>query len=225
VYVGNGGDQGEACMQPMPFHGGILAIDGTSDGAQIAMGLRNPIAVRCQHGHDLCFALELALDYSNDAGGREKMLPIRQGDNWGFPCCGTTGLPYSGITPVPDCSGIAAEPDSWAIGDTPFGLDFEPGLWPSPYRGSAFVTTHGAAATWTGARLVTIAVDPSSGMPQAGSDLTGADTGAMADFLTGWDDGSQAHGRPAAVTFAPDGRLFVTNDNTGDIFWIAPLEM
>lgn len=225
IYVGNGGDQGEACMQPMPFHGGILKIDGTSGGAQVAMGLRNPIAVRCSRGHNLCFALELAKDYSNGEGGREKLLPIHAGDNWGFPCCATTNVPYAGISPVPDCSSVVPETDSFIIGDTPFGLDFEPGLWPSPYTGSAFVATHGAAGNWVGARLVAISVDPSTGMPGMGSNLPDAAAGAMTDFGTGWDDGTTSHGRPAAVTFAPDGRLFLTNDNTGDIVWIAPLTL
>ena len=33
------------------------------------------------------------------------------------------------------------------------------------------------------------------------------------------------HGRPAALTFAPDGRLFLANDNDGSIIWIAPVVM
>jgi glucose/arabinose dehydrogenase len=45
----------------------------------------------------------------------------------------------------------------------------------------------------------------------------------MVDFATGWDDGTQTHGRPATVTFSADGRLFVANDNNGVVFWIAPL--
>jgi glucose/arabinose dehydrogenase len=67
-------------------------------------------------------------------------------------------------------------------------------------------------------------VDASTGTPTPGNDLTHmVDTGGMGDFATGWDDGSRSHGRPAAVAFAPDGRLFVANDNDGNIFWIAPM--
>jgi glucose/arabinose dehydrogenase len=47
--------------------------------------------------------------------------------------------------------------------------------------------------------------------------------GAMADFLEGWDDGAHMHGRPADVTVSDDGRLFIANDTTGEIFWVAPL--
>jgi glucose/arabinose dehydrogenase len=222
IYVTNGGDQNEQCDPSRPFHGGILKIDGSPGGAPVARGLRNPIALRCASGHNLCFALELAMDLG--AGSREKLLPVRQGDDWGFPCCAGKNLPYyTGVTPPPDCSGTAAEIDGFLTGDTPFGIDFERGKWPAPYRYSAFVTLHGSFGTWTGERLVAIAWDTNSGMPLPGNDLNNVDTGGMGDFVTGWDNASNAHGRPSAVTFSSDGRLFVANDNNGDIFWIASM--
>jgi glucose/arabinose dehydrogenase len=228
IYVGNGSDQGEGCVFPHPFHGGILKIDPAPggpnpNGAQIAKGFRNPIAVRCARGKNQCFALELALDYSAGGGGREKMIPIRQGDDWGFPCCAAKGLAYPGV-PYTDCSGVSAETVSFLIGDTPFGLAFEPGTWPGSFKNSAFIATHGAAGSWTGARIVAVTMDPSTGLPVPGSDNMTPDTGGMTDFATGWDDGSLTHGRPAALTFSPDGRLFVANDNTGVIFWIAAMD-
>jgi hypothetical protein len=54
-------------------------------------------------------------------------------------------------------------------------------------------------------------------------DTSGANTGSVTDFATGWDDHTLAHGRPAAVEYSSDGRLFVANDNNGEIFWIAPI--
>jgi glucose/arabinose dehydrogenase len=227
IYVGNGSNQSETCVVPHTFHGGILKIDpapGGPDpgGIQVAMGFRNPIAVRCARGHNTCFALELSLDYSAGSGGREKMVPIRQGDDWGFPCCATKDLPYSGA-PVTDCSGVSAEGNGFVIGDTPFGVDFESGKWPAPWAGRAFVVTHGSFGGWVGARMVAIPMDPSTGLPLPSSNLSGGNVG-MNDFATGWDDGTKSHGRPAAVTFAPDGRLFVANDNDGVIFWIAAID-
>ena len=225
IYVGNGGDQGEACDPLRPFHGGILALDGSAGGSPVAKGLRNPIAVRCARGHDQCFAVELALDGSAAPDtGREKLVPIRQGDDWGFPCCATANTPYTGLSPVPDCSGVAAESDSFLIGNTPFGIDFEPGSWPAPWTGDAIVTLHGVAGSWLGARIVAVAMDPTTGLPVTGSDLNG-DTGGISEFASGWDDGHQDHGRPAPLTFSGDGRLFVGNDNNGIIVWIAPLSL
>jgi glucose/arabinose dehydrogenase len=225
IYVGNGGDQGDMCDPTHPFHGGILKLDGTPGGTPVAKGFRNPIAVRCQRGHNLCFAVELAMDYSAEYGGREKLVPIRQGDDWGYPCCFTKNQAAPNITPAPDCSRTTPEDVSFLIGDTPFGVDFEPGKWPAPYMGAAFVPVHGAYGSWAGARLVVVDVDPGTGLPRPGSNLPNVSNGAMGVFATGWDDGTRAYGRPSSVAFAPDGRLFLGNDNTGEIFWIAPLEL
>jgi glucose/arabinose dehydrogenase len=228
IYVGNGGDQGELCDLSRPFHGGVLRLDGTPGGAPVAKGMRNPINVRCWHQHGTCFALELAKDYSGSEGGREKMLPIHDGEDWGFPCCATQGLPYADVqpsTPVPDCSSITPENVSFLIGDTPFGVDFEPGKWPMPWTEHAFIATHGAAGSWAGARVVAVAMDPNSGLPVAGSDLNASGESGMVDFATGWSSANRPGGRPAAVTFAPDGRLFLANDNSGVIVWIAPMSL
>jgi glucose/arabinose dehydrogenase len=223
IFVTNGGDQNEACDPAHPFRGGILKLDGTPGGAQVCKGLRNPITIRCARGHDRCFALEMAKDYSATTGGREKMIPIRQGDDWGFPCCATKNLPYADINPT-DCSMVTAEDVGFKIGDSPFGLAFAPPTWPATYAGSAIIANHGAAGTWFGARIVAIGMDPNTGLPIPGDNNDGADHGSMIDFATGWDDGTLMHGRPAALEMAPDGRLFVANDHDGVILWIAPIK-
>jgi len=224
IYVGNGGDQDESCDWGRPFHGGILKIDGSPGGVPVSKGFRNPIAVRCQRGFNLCFAVELAKDYSAMDGGREKLVPIRPGDDWGHPCCLTRNkiIPSAGNDDNL-CATMTPEDVSFAIGDTPFGIDFETGKWAAPYTRSAFVSLHGAYSTWAGARVVAVAINPMTGMPLPGTSVPMISSGSMTDFATGWQD--QTHGRPAAVTFAEDGRLFVANDNDGTIFWIAPLDL
>jgi glucose/arabinose dehydrogenase len=124
-----------------------------------------------------------------------------------------------------NCSQVGVETVSFVIGDTPFGIDFETGKWPAPWGGRAFVTLHGVFGSWVGARIVGIARDPSTGMPLTATDFDGGESANtnMIDFATGWDDGRQDHGRPAAVTFAPDGRLFVGDDQLGAVIWIAPV--
>ncbi len=171
IFVGNGGDEGEMCVQPMPFRGGILELDGSDGGAQIAMGLRNPIDVKCHRdGNNHCFATELDRDYSTSVGGREKLIPIRMGDNWGYPCCASANLPFSDVMVAcpgnpsaqcaPDCSAITPDTDSFLIGNTPFGFDFVDKQFPSPWNNRVMVGLHGAFASWTGARIVAIAFDP-----------------------------------------------------------------
>jgi hypothetical protein len=228
IYVANGGNQGETCVPSHPFHGGILKIDPgpggpNPNGVEVAKGLRNPIGVRCARGHNRCFALDLAQNYSHI--GRGKMVPIRQGDDWGFPCCASANVPYEASPPGTDCSGVAQEENAFCTTDVPFGVDFEPGVWPAMWANRAYVVTHGAAGTWTGARVVSIPMDPVTGLPLPSTNIDCFTEVGMVDFATGWDDGTLEHGRPAAVAFSSDGRLFVANDNNGVILWIAPLDL
>jgi glucose/arabinose dehydrogenase len=224
IYVANGSEQGEDCDPSRPFRGGILELDGSPGGKPVMRGFRNPIAVRCQRGHGRCFALELAMDYSALIGGREKLVPISEGDDLGFPCCYTRDRPADKVMPVPDCANVMPEDVSFTIGDTPFGLDFEPGKWAAPFKESVFVALHGEAGTWKAARVVAIDVDAASGLPKASTTLV-SEAGGLREFASGWDDNTRSHGRPAAVAFADDGRLFIGNDNDGSIFWIAPLDL
>jgi glucose/arabinose dehydrogenase len=233
IYISNGGSQGDTCDSAWPVRGAIFKLNADGSTSEVAMGFRNPIAVKCESNHDVCLVVELALDYSWSSAGREKLIPIREGDNWGYPCCATQNVPYSGVTyrgttTVPDCAGVAADSDSFVIGHTPFGIDFETGKWPAPWAGRVFVTLHGDAGGWNGARVVAVALD-GNGMPLPATELDGgtvaADPSNMLEFATGWDDGKRDHGRPAPVTFAPDGRMFLGDDQRGAVVWIAPVDL
>jgi glucose/arabinose dehydrogenase len=249
IYVSNGGSQSEMCDPTLPFHGGILALDpqGSNGVRQIAKGMRNPMYVRCHHdGHNLCFASELAKDYSAGEGGREKLLVIHEGDDWGYPCCASQGLPYtdvclgcSALTDTqanstqacknanqcsPKCAAVVNDTNSFIIGNTPFGLDFAEDQFPSPFKHVAVVALHGEFASWKDAKVVTIGMDPATGQMLPSSSITGMITGAEQDFITGWDDGMLDHGRPSDVAVSRDGRIFISNDVTGEIIWAAPVQ-
>ncbi|MDP9000170.1 MAG: hypothetical protein M3O46_08670 [Myxococcota bacterium] len=231
IYISNGGSQSDVCTASSPVRGAILKLNADGTTSVVAKGFRNPIAMRCEPHKNVCLVAELALDYSWNAAGREKVIPLRQGDDWGYPCCATGGVPYTGVVysgtnAVPNCSGVAQDGDSFVIGHTPFGLDFETGKWPAPWTNRVFVTLHGDAGLWNGARVVAIALDP-NGMPLPATELDSgsANPDNMLEFATGWDDGKRDHGRPAPVAFAPDGRLFVGDDQRGAVIWIAPVDL
>jgi glucose/arabinose dehydrogenase len=224
IYVTNGSDQAETCVTPHVFKGGILAIDGTPQGKQIAQGFRNPQYMKCQRGHDHCFVNELTRDFSTSIGGREKLVLFGAGQDWGFPCCATKNVPFPDIMPTPDCSGVQADTNAFIVGSTPFGLDFEPGTWPDPYKNAVFIAMHGQVGNWIGTRVVSIKVDTATGTPFPSSNATGTTQGPMTDFVTGFNDcGRREHGRATDLTFAPDGRMFIASDEDGMIFWVAPI--
>jgi glucose/arabinose dehydrogenase len=229
IYVTNGGSQSDICETDEPVRGAIFSLLSDGGLSLVARGFRNPIALRCEANHNVCLAVELALDYSATAGGREKVVPVRLGDDWGFPCCATRDVPYAGVGYLgggtPNCSNVAEDTDSFVIGHTPFGVDFETGAWPAPWTGRAFVTLHGVVGSWTGARVVAIGIDPDTGLPLPATELDGGGPTpeSLLQFAAGWDDNKNDHGRPAPVTFAPDGRMFLGDDNLGVVVWIAPV--
>jgi glucose/arabinose dehydrogenase len=235
VYVANGSDQGESCLATRVVVGAIFKVlpDGTN--SVVTSGFRNPIALRCEANHNVCLVAELAKDGSGGDGGREKIVAVRQGDNWGFPCCAAANVPYSGMefqdtgqTVQPsDCANVTPESVSFEIGHTPFGIDFETGNWPAPWGNRAFVSLHGVVGSYDGSRVVGIALDPKTGLPLPSSDVESGSSDApnMMDFVTGWDTGTglNNHGRATAVTFGSDGRMYVGDDTLGEIFWVAPV--
>src|SRR5262249_13535520 len=113
------------------------------------------------------------------------------------------------------------------------------GMWPVPWKHRMFVTLAGVFCSWTGARVITIDLDP-SGMPMPGGDYLadgGTETkGSALDFAQGWDDGKLDPGRASDVTFSSDGRLFISQylatwaydwnqSGVGIVMWIAPLDL
>jgi hypothetical protein len=81
---------------------------------------------------------------------------------------------------------------------------------------------HGYFVSWIGARIVAIATDPKTGWPVPSSEASAGPN--LSDFATGWDNNMNNHGRPTTLSFAPDGRLFIGDDTTGNIIWIAPID-
>ena len=127
------------------------------------------------------------------------------------------------------CADTTADTSSVFLGSTPFGFDFEDGEFPSPWNDKALVALHGEEGTWTGARVVAVSLDPTTGSPVPSSPdggtvtTDGGTTPVISDFVRGWDDGTLSHGRPADIAISSDGRVFIANDVTGEIFWIAPV--
>ena len=217
LYVSRGRFDAGLC-DDSGAEGAVLSLDLGAPmpvtPAVVAQGFRNPLYLRCHPESGTCFANELSGDTWSGIGGREKLVPIASGQDWGYPCCVAKGLP---VPPqVGGCDGISAEMVSILLHDTPFGLDFERGNFPPAFRGAAFIALHGAFPSWDGTRLVAVAVDPASKSP----------VGPISDFATGWGRGPGGIiGRATDVAFAPDGRLFVLDDQSGGIWWIAPVDL
>lgn len=180
---------------------------------RVQFGFRNPMYTRCHFGRDLCLAAELGEDQT--IGATEKLLVINGDRDWyGYPCCHTrTAGPrfMSG-----DCAAVAQEEVSIPLGNTPFGFDWERGRWPAPYRGALFVALHGSfyLPNFEGAGISYLPTDPNTAIPLR--------TEAVPFVRATNGMASVTLQRPSDLLFAPDGRMFVSDDYGGGVYMIAP---
>jgi glucose/arabinose dehydrogenase len=176
----------------------------------VARGFRNPMYIRCSPARcGDCYANELSGDGWDGVGGHEKLALLeKKGESWGYPCCVQRGLaaPAAGVA---DCSNVGLELVAIPLHYTPFGFDFDRGAFPGDYKHGAFVALHGVVTSYGGSAVIWMQTDPSSLRP----------TGYSTPFVSGF---GKPIGRATDVTFAPDGRMFIADDTSGKIYWVAP---
>lgn len=201
----------QGAVQAFPYGPGVKLPNAAT---MIADGFRNPMYMRCNQAKGLCFADEMSGDNWDGVGGREKIALLTPGSHWGFPCCVTKGKAAPGATDDM-CNDVSVESVAIELHDSPFGLDFEPGAWPADTKGAIFIAKHGVVGSWVDSDVVYVPTTP-DGMPAGGEQ----------PFTSGFGKGAgTVNGRATDVAFAPDGRLFVVDDTSGMIWWIAPEEL
>lgn len=178
----------------------------------VANGFRNPMYIRCSPAScGECYTNELSGDGWDGIGGKEKLALLgKSGENWGYPCCVRRDKPAPFTSGSADCTNVGANFVEIPLHDTPFGLDFDRGAFPDRYKHGVFVALHGVVSSYGGSGVIFLPTDPTSLRP----------TGVSETFITGF--GKTLGGRATDVTFAPDGRMFVVDDTSGKIYWVAP---
>jgi glucose/arabinose dehydrogenase len=196
--------------------GGDISTIGTAGALDlVATGFRNPMYLRCHRTDEVCAAMELGEDLL--AGATEKMLILHPGTDYGFPCCMTKGKPILGasMAQAMTCDQATKEDATFPLSNTPFGFDWEPGKWPAPYTNGVFVALHGSAYSsppWNGTGIVYAPTDPQTHVPVQD----------WQTFQGGFGPGGSILDRPSDIAFSADGRMFISDDASGNVYWMAP---
>jgi glucose/arabinose dehydrogenase len=193
---------------------GIGEVYEVATGAlnRVASGFRNPMYARCHSCRDLCMVTEMGEDQTT--GAVETLVVINNNQWFGYPCCfqRTTGPQAS--------TGLCACMDEQQIkinlGDSPFGFDWERGAWPEPYRNGVFIALHGSfyLPNYQGAGIMFLPTDPATGVPR---------NVASTRFLEATNGtGRVSLERPSDIRFTRDGRMLISDDKGGAVYWVAP---
>lgn len=163
----------------------------------------------------------------------EPLAKLTPGRNLGWPYCnpdadiepGVQGSPQD-LTDVPlvadaelnpggrelDCAALAPMEQTFPAHSAPLGLSFTSGTLPAPYADGALAGVHGS---WN--------ADPPVAPEVAFFPYSDGTMGPQQTLVGGFQDPSgNRWGRPVAAVAAPDGAVYVTDDDAGAVYRLAP---
>ena len=196
------------------YCGVLVRRDADGTGYRLyASGLRNPIGLAWLPGSRTLWAAVQERDRLGDELVPDFVTEIKDGGFYGWPYA------YMGFEDPrrkgerPDLvkntltGNVLIESHSAVL-----GLAFNQGrMFPSEYRGDAFVALHGSwnRSKRTGYKIIRIRF------------RNGKPVGGYEDFLVGWMMGPEVKevwGRPVGLLFLPDGSLLITDDGANKIW-------
>jgi glucose/arabinose dehydrogenase len=181
-------------------------------GVPFATGLRNAVGIAFRPGTSELWATVNGRDWLGDDRPAEYITRVEEGGFYGWPYCHWT---TAGLVPDPDlgggnhCKAVRRPSLLYQAHTAPLGLAFYTGSqFPAEYRGDLLVALHGSwnRSVPAGYKVIRVRL--------------GGATPAAEDFATGWLVGGRYWGRPVDLTVAPDGALFVSDDNLGAVYRI-----
>lgn len=207
------GSSCNVCEERDPRRAAVTRYEADGSGqAIIGQGLRNVAGLALHPGTGVMWASQNERDMlGDDLPVEEINLLTRDGEHFGWPFCHGDRIANPEYQDREDFCQTTVRP---ALGiqahSAPLGIVFYTGdSFPEEYRGDLFVALHGSwnRSERTGYKVIRVRVR--DGAPVA-----------YEDFASGWLSAGRVHGRPVDVTVAPDGDLFVSDDDGGRIFRI-----
>ncbi len=220
IYVSSGSDC-KICDESDARYATVLRYaPGDSTGTVYARGLRNASGLALDASGRLWAAVNQRDNIGPTQAITDNLPPdefdlVGSGENFGWPECypnpaAANRLPNPEY-PHASCAGDTPTAVNFQAHSAPLGIAFYYGSqFPASYRGDAFVAFHGSwnRSLATGDKVVLVKF--SGGKPIGYS-----------DFVTGWLQNQQYVGRPAGIAVAPDGSLYISDDQLGYIYRVS----
>jgi glucose/arabinose dehydrogenase len=215
------GSSCDACAETNPEHATIVrsALDGSARSV-FARGLRNTIGFDWHPATEQLWGMDQGSDWRGDDLPPEELNEILEGENYGWPYCFAARQPDPIIMPPPNmtieeyCAETTAPAVTLGAHSSPIAFRFhdDTAALSTEYDGHAFLALRGSWNRFppTGYEVVRVVFE--NGEPQG-----------FEPFLSGFliEGGAATFGRPAGITFAPDGALLVSDDMNGVVYRVA----
>ena len=212
------GSESNVDVEEDPMRAAITEANPDGSGKKIyASGTRNPVGLAFNPSTRKLWASVQERDNMGDDLPPDYVTEIKEGGFYGWP------FSYIGKNPDPRRRGERPDLVQRAIvpdvliqaHSSVLGLVFYQGkMFPSEYRGNAFVALHGSwnRSKRTGYKIIRI--------PFA----DGKPTGGYNDFVVGWmlgEDRREVWGRPVGLLVLQDGSLLISDDGADKIWRVS----
>jgi glucose/arabinose dehydrogenase len=181
-----------------------------ADEQVYAKGLRNAVGITFRPGTNELWATNNGRDFLGDDLPPETVYLVQEGGDYGWPRCHSGRIVDPDMGDASGCEGVEQPVVEMQAHSAPLGLEFYTGdQFPDEYQGDLFVAFHGSwnRSTPVGYKIVRIPMD-------------GDTPGPVEDFAAGWLVRGSSWGRPVDIITAPDGSMFISDDDGGRIFRI-----
>jgi len=208
------GSSCNVCVEKDQRRATVLEMNPDGSNERVfARGLRNAVGLTWNDKTGSIWTTENGRDMLGDDLPPEEVNDLgKNGGDFGWPYCYGSKLANPEYKDVKRCASTIAPAVEMQAHSAPLGLAFNRGpMFPAEYKDDLFVAFHGSwnRSIPTGYKVVRI-------------HWTG-DKPQVQDFITGWlppnaNSRDGLMGRPVGVTFAQDGAMFVTDDESGTIY-------
>ncbi len=215
IYVSIGSDC-NVCIEKNPHRAAIWVynLDG-SNGRLYAKGLRNAVGMAVNPWSQDIWVDVNGRDWMGDNTPPETVYKLIDQGDYGWPRChaGNISDPQFGQAPGA-CNGVQKPLVKMQAHSAPLGMAFYPPgatMFPRSFQNSLYIAFHGSwnRSVVTGDKVVRIPL------------VNGQVVGPPEDFMSGWlKDNGDFTSRPVGLVFAPDGSLFISDDNKGMIYHV-----
>lgn len=214
------GSSCNVCREKDKRRAAIVQYNTNGTGERLySTGIRNAVGLAWHPVTKQLFATVNGRDMLGDDFPPDTLIRVTEGSFHGWPIANGDRVPDPefGKGKEKEIAKMALPEVKFQAHSAPLGIDFynpspdAANRFPAEYLHDAFVAFHGSwnRSSKTGYKVVHVNFDKE-----------GRATGTS-DFVTGWLQGEEVHGRPVSCQTAPDGSLFVTDDMKGCVYRIS----